>query len=134
MLEVLKSSSALKFRALSCFCCSWVTCCRVGGSRVSSSLRSGKRKALPLSHEVQSRPPSFLNSSSKRSLGAAGSTPRTRLGQRFMSEGLEMWPLTRVNVCLSEPSQGLSPKQCHKAEAMGNLFKRQGSQIQDCRG
>ena len=51
------------------------------------SLISSKRRALPLSHEVQSRTPCVLNSLSEKSLGAAGSTPSPRLSQRFMSKG-----------------------------------------------
>jgi len=54
------------------------------------SLISGKRRALPLSHEVQSRLPCILNPLSEESLGAAGSTPSPRLGQRFMSKGLSV--------------------------------------------
>jgi len=34
--------------------------------------------------------PPFLNSCSERSLGAAGSRPSPRLGQRFVSTGLHM--------------------------------------------
>ena len=43
------------------------------------------RRSLPLSHEVPSRPPGFLDSSSEKGPGAAGSTLSLGLGQRFIS-------------------------------------------------
>jgi len=75
--------------------------CRVKGGK--GSLRSGKRRALPLSHEVQRRPPCFLNSLSEESLGAAGSTSSPRLGQRFMSKWLSVQPLLRFNLPARAP-------------------------------
>ena len=49
-----------------------------------------KRRALPLSHEAQSRAPCVPDSLSERSLGAAGSAPRPRLAQRLLSGGLSV--------------------------------------------
>ena len=57
-----------------------------------------QRSTLPLSHDVQSRPSCVLNSVSEESLGAAGSTPSPRLGQRFMSKGLSVEPLLRFSL------------------------------------
>jgi len=69
----------------------------------SVSLISGKKRALPLSHEVQSRPPCVLNSLSEESLGAAGSTRSPRLGQWFICKGLSVWPLIRFNLPVTAP-------------------------------
>ncbi|XP_074423683.1 butyrophilin subfamily 1 member A1-like isoform X16 [Larus michahellis] len=55
---------------------------------IEAGVRQALRETLPLSPEVQKGPPGFLNSSSERSLAAAGSNPSPRLGQRFMSKGL----------------------------------------------
>ena len=49
------------------------------------------REMLLLSHEAEKGPPCFSCSFSQRSLGAAGSTPRPRLGQQLMSKGLYMF-------------------------------------------
>ena len=48
------------------------------------------RGTVPLHHEVQIRPPCFLNSSSERSLGAARSNLSPRPGQGFMSNGINI--------------------------------------------
>jgi len=101
--------------------------CAHTGVALQGFKESGKwqgGKALPLSHEAQNGPPCFLNSFSERSLGVAGSTSSPRLGQ---------WPLVRVSICLSEALQGLSLKEFHKVETIGNFFKQLVSQIWDCR-
>jgi len=66
----------------------WPWCHVKGGGK--GILISGKRRALPLSHEVQRRFPCFLNSLSEESLGAAGSIPSPKPGQQFMSKGLSV--------------------------------------------
>ena len=54
---------------------------------MSNGIDTKGREKLPLSHKVQNGTPCFLNSFAERSLGAAGSRLRPRLGQQFMSNG-----------------------------------------------
>ena len=56
------------------------------------------KENLPLSHEVQNGPPCFLNSSSERSLGAAGSRLSPRLGQRFMANGISYMDFISIDL------------------------------------
>ena len=63
------------------------------------------RKTLPLSHEVQSGLPCFLNSFSERSLSVARSKPSLRLGQRFMSKGLYMQCFISINSACNQSYQ-----------------------------
>jgi len=53
-------------------CSHFLSCPSVALKKGKGSLRGGKRRALPLSHEVWRRPPCFLNSLSEESLSAAG--------------------------------------------------------------